>query len=248
MLLIRSLLFLMAVLLLTACASTPSEPQANIEAAQYSEAMDLVRSGYYDDALIRLRDIQKSTQSPKSRAQVELSIAYTLYKKGDYEQAFKGCEDFVAQYPANEGLPYALYLQGLIRASQGELHLGKIMEHMDPGNEYPEALRQAYGYFSELEKKFPDSAYTKDAIHQSTQLRLQLAEFELYAARAELIQGDKREALRRARYVNEYFTDPEVRKKALKMMARIYQEAGQEDQARLIQRELDELSIAHPMP
>jgi len=238
----------MAVLLLTACASTPSEPQANIDAAQYSEAMDLVRSGYYDDALIRLRKLQKETDSPKSRAQVELSIAYTLYKKGEYDQAFKDCERFVEKYPGNEGLPYARYLQGLILSRQGEQHLSKIMEHMNPGDDYPEELRQAYGYFSEVVKNYPESAYTKDAIHQSTRLRIQLAEFELYAARFELIQGDYREALSRARYVNEYFSDPAVRKKALEMMVKIYQEAGKEDKARLIQRELEELSNSNPMP
>lgn len=238
----------MAVLLLSACASTPSEPQANIDAAKYSEAMDLVKSGYYDDALVRLRDIQKSTKSPKSRAQVELSIAYTLYKKGEYNQAFKDSEQFVEKYPDNEGLPYALYLQGLIRSRQGEQHLSKIMEHMNPDGDYPEELRQAYSYFSEVVKKHPDSAYTKDAIHQSTRLRVQLAGFELYVARSELIQGNYREALSRARYVNEYFSDPVVRKKALEMMVKIYKKAGQEDQARLIQRELDELSIANPVP
>jgi outer membrane protein assembly factor BamD len=246
--LIRSISFLMVVLLLTACASTPSEPQANIDAAKYSEAMDLVRSGYYDDALIRLRDIQKDTKSPKSRAQVELSIAYTLYKKGEYDLAFKDSERFVEKYPDNEGLAYATYLQGLIRSRQGEQHLSKIMEHMSPGDDYPEELRQAYSHFSEVVKKYPDSAYAKDAIHQSTRLRVQLAEFELYAARAELIKGNYREALRRARYVNEYFSDPAVRKKALEMIVKIYKEAGQEDQARLIQRELDELSISHPVP
>lgn len=246
--LIRSILFLMAVLLLSACASTPSEPQANIDAAKYSEAMDLVKSGYYDDALVRLRDIQKSTKSPKSRAQVELSIAYTLYKKGEYNQAFKDSEQFLEKYPDNEGLPYALYLQGLIRSRQGEQHLSKIMEHMNPDGDYPEELRQAYSYFSEVVKKHPDSAYTKDAIHQSTRLRVQLAGFELYVARSELIQGNYREALSRARYVNEYFSDPVVRKKALEMMVKIYKKAGQEDQARLIQRELDELSIANPVP
>jgi len=238
----------MAVLLLSACASTPSEPQANIDAATYSEAMDLVKSGYYDDALVRLRDIQKSTKSPKSRAQVELSIAYTLYKKGEYNQAFKDSEQFLEKYPDNEGLPYALYLQGLIRSRQGEQHLSKIMEHMNPDGDYPEELRQAYSYFSEVVKKHPDSAYTKDAIHQSTRLRVQLAGFELYVARSELIQGNYREALSRARYVNEYFSDPVVRKKALEMMVKIYKKAGQEDQARLIQRELDELSIANPVP
>jgi outer membrane protein assembly factor BamD len=246
--LINKIIILLPVLFLSACASTPSGQESDKEAALYRQAMESVKSGYYDEALTRLQDLQKQVDTERASEQIELSIAYVLYKKGEYEQALDKCVDYVQRYPDRSGVAYAYYLQGLIKSSQGERHLDRIMENMSPGNDYPEELRQAYRLFSELVSKFPDSAYTKDAIHQTTRLRQQLADFELYAARYDLVQGNYPEALRRARYVDKYFSDPEVRRKAKQMMVETYKQAGYEEQARIIERQIEELSISNPMP
>ena len=243
---ITKIIILLLFLFLSACATTSSEPDSDKQAELYRQAMESVKSGYYDDALTQLQVLNKQAKTEKSREQIELSIAYVLYKKGEYEPALKQCADYVRDNSGHPGVAYAYYLQGLIKSSQGEQHLARIMENMSPGDDYPEELRQAHTYFSELVSLFPESAYTKDAIQQASRLRQQLAAFELYAARYDLVQGNYPEALRRARYVDNYFTDPAIRKKAKQLMVETYKQAGNEEQARIIERQIEELSISNP--
>jgi outer membrane protein assembly factor BamD len=244
--LINKIIILLLFLFLSACATTSSEPESAKQAELYRQAMESVKAGYYDDALSQLQDLRKQAETEKAREQVELSIAYVLYKKGDFEAALQQCADYVKRNSGHPGVAYAYYLQGLIKSSQGEQHLARIMENMAPGDDYPEELRQAYTFFSDLVSLFPESAYTKDATHQATRLRQQLAAFELHAARYDLVQGDYPEALRRARYVDNYFSDPAVRKQAKQLMVETYKQAGNEEQARIIERQIEELSISNP--
>ena len=227
------------ILLLAACTSVPENGKVGV--SPYQKAMTDARAGRYEVAEEQLTALRDNADTDDARLQAETGIAYVLYKKGSLKQAEQVCERLIKQHPTHAGIAYVYFLQGLAIARQGELHLDKIMQNTTPGKEYPEALRTAYRHFSKLVKHFPQSDYTEQAIKRSQEIRRQLASYELYMARYEMLEGNQAEALRRARYVTQYYSEPAIRKQALTLMSRVYKEQGDKGRAEKIERQLQDI-------
>jgi outer membrane protein assembly factor BamD len=138
---------------------------------------------------------------------------------------------------------YVYYLQGLIASSQGQVKLDELMETMSVNASYPTELREAYRIFTRLVRDYPESTYTDDAIRRTEELRRQLAQFELHVARAELVQEEFDDVIRHTRYINEYFSEPDIQRQSLKLMQKAYAQSGRQDEADRIGREIDNLSV-----
>jgi outer membrane protein assembly factor BamD len=234
-------LFLTLVLLLSACASTPSEQNAT-STATYATAMQAVREGEANKGIEALQTIIAQSEGPM-KAQAEIGLAYAYYTKGDYDLAFKQCNVFITDNPTYPQLVYVYYLRALVKTKQGEAHLKTLMAKMNPGNNYPEALREAYGYYSDLIQRYPESDYAKTAYKQIESIRKQLAKYELHLARYEMVEGNYQEAARHAEYVMEYFSDNLSRKYALTILIRAYEGMDMPQQAKNAKRQLKELTV-----
>ena len=237
-------LILFPVLLFSACASTPDQQAGQTpEAEAYKQAMEEVSAGRYETGLMLLEDLKKKADSDQDRNRIDVSIAYTQYKKGDFEQARNTCDQILSASKKGDDVSYVYYLQGLIASGQGNEKLEPLMQAMAVNARYPDELREAYQIFSTLVQDYPESAYTDDAVRRTEDLRKQLAEFELHITRAELVQGDFDGVIRHARYINEYFDEPEVRKAALILMKKAYEQSGRPEDAERVSQQINNLVV-----
>jgi outer membrane protein assembly factor BamD len=235
-----SVIFLFVLMLLGGCASTPENGVS--EKQQLTEAMTSVRDGYYDLAIEQFKALINSTSNPQQKTQAEMGLAYAYYKNNDFEQAFSACAQFIEQNPTHPQLDYVFYLRGLTRMTQGEVHLQRLLAAKAPTSDYPDELREAYGYFSELINFFPQSEYLDQAYQQIDTVRQRLAKYELHLAHNQLALGNYQQAAHHAEYVNKYYTDNTSRKYALTIMIKSYKALEMPQKLTAAERQLRELT------
>ena len=94
-----------------------------------------------------------------------------------------------------------------------------------------QSLRQAFLDFSELVKRYPNSAYAGDARQRMLFLRNNMAQFELNVARYYYRRGAYVAAANRAAYVVETYQQAPQSVEALELMASSYEQLGQDQLA-----------------
>lgn len=235
-----SVIFLVIFLFLAGCATTPENGVS--EKQQLTEAMQSVRDGYYDNAIQQFKALSESTDNPQQKVQAEIGLAYAYYKNNEFELALNTCNQIIEQHPTHERLDYVFYLRGLTKMKQGELHLQRLLAAKAPTTDYPDELRDAYGYFSELINFYPQSEYLDQAYQQIDTIRQRLAKYELHLAHNKLALGNYEEAAHHAEYVNKYYTDNTSRKYALTIMIKSYKALDQPQKVNSAERQLRELT------
>jgi len=222
---------------LGACASTP-EPRA--WQAEYTQAIQAVKAGHFEAAIASLESLKDSAADENMRYQAETAIAYAFYKKGDYPAALQLTEDIIRRYPPAPRQAYVYFLRGLITLKQGEEEQRKLLAASSASRAYPMNLRKAYGHFTDLIRHFPRSIYTKEAYQQLDYIRELLAEYEVHQIQGLMMQKRYRQAIDRARYVNENFDTTRANLQAQRLMAKAYEALGQSGKAERIRRRLEE--------
>ncbi len=235
----RFVLLLVIPFVLLACSSTPDRQVS--PGKRYQAAMQDVRQGRYPAAIEKLQQLLQSSTNSRQRQQTEVGLAYVYYKSGDLDQALALLQQFVDKNPDYPKLDYVIYLRGLVRLKQGEVHLDTLRQNLGPQQDYPEELREAYGDFSLLIRRFPQSSYVEPAYKHIETIRTQLAEYELQQVRYHLIAGDYDEVIRRSRYIEEYFSIPSITRHALELQLKAYQALGKKDKVEWIRRRLQTL-------
>ena len=236
-----SVIFMVLFLFLTGCASTPENGER--EKQQLTDAMKTVRDGYYDKAIQQFKAIIDSTGDPQQKIQAEIGLAYAYYKNNEFELALSTCARLIEENPTHTNLDYVFYLRALSKMKQGEIHLQQLMAAAVPTTEYPDELRVAYGYFSELINFYPQSEYLDQAYQQIDTIRQRLAKYELHLAHNKLALGNYQEAAHHAEYVNKYYTDNLSRKYALTIMIKSYKALDVPQKVNAAERQLRELSF-----
>jgi len=235
-----SVVFLLLLVLLSGCASTAENGAS--EKQQLTEAMKSVRDGYYANAIQEFKAVSDSTGDPQLKIQAEIGLAYAYYKNDDFEQALSSCATLIEQNPTHPQLDYVFYLRGLTKMKQGELHLQRLLAAKAPTTDYPEELREAYGYFSELINFYPQSEYLDQTYQQIDIIRQPLAKYELHHAHNQLALGNFEEAAHHAEYVNKYYNDNSSRKYALTIMIKSYKALDMPQKVNAAERELREIT------
>ena len=233
----RRLFLLLGFLLLTACASTPNP---EVRQQEYAQAMQAVKNGQYDRAIDMLTTLRDQAEEGNERYRMETSLAYALYKKGDYPAALKLAESIIHRYPPTPQQAYVYYLRGLIALKMGEAEQRKLLEDAGNPDAYPHSLRTAYRYFTELIRHFPKGTYTEQAYKHLAYIRQLLAEYEVHQIQRLMLQKKYREAIDRARYVAENFDDTPGYRQAQELAAKAHEALGQTEEAALIRRRLEE--------
>lgn len=236
-----SVIFVVLLLFLAGCASTSENGVS--EKQQLNEAMKSVRDGYYDTAIQQFNTLIASSDNPQQKVQAEIGLAYAYYKNNDFELALNTCNQLIEQNPTHAQLDYVFYLRGLSKMKQGELHLQRLLAAKAPTTEYPDELRDAYGYFSELINFYPQSEYLDQTYQQIDTIRQRLAKYELHLAHNKLALGNYEEAAHHAEYVNKYYTDITSRKYALTIMIKSYKALEQPQKVNAAERQLRELTF-----
>jgi outer membrane protein assembly factor BamD len=235
-----SIILLFSLMLLAGCASTPETEVS--EKQQLTDAMTSLREGKTEQSIAQFQAIIDKAENAQQKSQAEIGLAYAYYIKTDFEEAFARTKRFIKEHPTHPQLDYVYYLRGLTRMKQGEIHLQRLLAAKAPTSDYPVELREAYDYFSELIKFFPQSNYLDQAYQQVDAIRQRLAKYELHLAHNQLALGNLKEAAHHAEYVNKYYGDAESRKYALTIMVKAYKALDMAQQLKAAERQLREIN------
>lgn len=226
-----ALLLLMLALLLGACASSPDEGfNSNKWSVEklYAEARAALDDEYYENAIKYYEMLESRFPFGPYAEQALLDVSYAYLKDGEADTAIASADRFIKLHPRHDNVDYAYYLRGLASTSKKEDLIDRFLPE-NAGSESqrdPTSSRQAYDYFSELVKKFPDSKYVPDAMERMGHLRNMLAEHEVYVASYYLQRSAYVAAANRAKHVIEYFPNTPSSRQALDILVQAYEALG----------------------
>jgi len=152
--------------------------------ALYNTAHDSMENSDYAAAVKAYQRLIARFPSGPYNEQAQIDLTYAQYKDNQMEDAYSTINRFIKTYPANNHIDYAYYLRGLINFDRTS---GVIERYVY--REAGQARRdqgynlQAFDDFSELTRRYPDSAYAADARQRMIYLRNSLAQFEIDVAK-----------------------------------------------------------------
>ncbi|MCB1609879.1 MAG: outer membrane protein assembly factor BamD [Xanthomonadales bacterium] len=196
----------------------------------YREAYALMVNGNYSTAVRYYRRLVARFPFGQYSEQAQLELAYCQYKNGDDEEALATINRFLKSYPTHPKVDYALFLRGLVNFDRNAGFTDRFMEG-EAATRDQQSLRQAFLDFSELVKRYPNSAYAGDARQRMLFLRNNMAQFELNVARYYYRRGAYVAAANRAAYVVETYQQAPQSVEALELMASSYEQLGQDQLA-----------------
>ncbi|WP_077518689.1 outer membrane protein assembly factor BamD [Rhodanobacter sp. C03] len=164
--------------------------------------------------------------------QAQLDLAYSQYKDNQPDDALSTINAFIKTYPTNKHVDYAYYLRGLINFDRTTGFVerftgnGSAQSRRDQGYNL-----QSFDDFSELSRRFPDSAYTADARQRMIFLRNTLAQYEINVSEFYLRNKAYVAAADRAQYVVEHYQQAPQTGDALAILTRSYLALGHKELA-----------------
>jgi len=156
----------------------------------YNDALDELRSGIYRVAAIKFDEVERQHPYSAWARRAMLMSAYAHYLDQQYDLAILSAERFLALHPGNAGAPYALYLVSIC-----------YYERISDVGRDQKMTRLALQKMTELERRFPDTEYARDARLKIDLARDHLAGKEMAIGRYYLKRGDYIAAINRFRTV-----------------------------------------------
>ncbi len=245
---LKPLLIITACLILSACASLSDKDQDSDWTAKqfYTAAKKALDNEDYPDAIELYEKLEARYPFGKYAEQAQLEIAYAYYKYDEPESAISAVDRYIRLHPSEPHVAYALYLKGLVNYNRGIGFLERFIP-TDSSQRDPGSARDAFGDFSKLVKKYPDSDYAADARQRLIALRNNLAKYEIHVARYYIKRSAYLAAARRSNYVLENFQKTTAIPEALEIMVIAYEELGMDDLASDARR-VYEVNYANGLP
>ena len=229
----------LVLLLLAGCASTGPTDEEDWTAAQfYQAAKKELEAGDYLLALEYYEKLESHYPFGPYTQQGQLETIYAYLQAEEPESAIAAASRFIKLHPRHPRVDYAYYLRGVAAMARGASPLGALAPQ-DPARHDPAGLREAFGYFRELVRRFPQSPYAADAAQRMRRLKAALARHELEVGRYYLARQAYVAAANRARAVLQRFGDSPARLPALRLMAAAYRGLGLDDLAADAERILE---------
>lgn len=205
----------------------------------YAKAHDDLINGDYSAATKAYQRLIARFPSGDYNEQAQLDLAYSQYKDNEPDDALSTINRFIKTYPTQKHVDYAYYLRGLINFDRTS---GVIERYISRGGEQARRDQgynlQAFDDFSELARRFPDSAYTADARQRMIYLRNVLAQYEINVAEFYLRNQVYVGAADRAQYVVEHYQQAPQTADALAILTRSYLALNQKPQAEQVRKVL----------
>jgi len=217
---------LLTICLLIASCSATSEDQSDSTAKMtaeeiYNEAKNSMKDGNYDLAVDFFEKLEVKFPYGPFAKQAKLEIIYAYFQYENLESAIIAAERFIKLYPNHPHVDYAYYMRGVCRYNMEESIFDSLFDQ-DLTERDPDSAINAFKYFNELIKKFPNSDYSNDAKSRMVFLRNSLAQHEIHVANYYYKRRAYIAAVNRSKYVlNNYQNTPSV-KDALQIMINAY--------------------------
>jgi outer membrane protein assembly factor BamD len=179
--------------------------------------------------------------------QSQLDLAYAQYKDNQPDDAYSTINRFITTFPTNKHVDYAYYLRGLINFDRTSGIIDRFIKHNDSASRRDQGYNlQAFDDFSEVTRRFPDSAYAADARQRMIYLRNVLAQYEIDVAEFYMRQQAYVASADRAQYVIEHYQQAPQAGDALAILTRSYLELHQPAQADQVRKVLAMNYPDHP--
>jgi outer membrane protein assembly factor BamD len=111
-------LFLLTLLMLTACSSKPAVSPTKDASTYFQEGEELFAKGLYNDAIVAWEKVRDSYYSPQLNALADLKIAEAHFLAEEYVEAAVAYDAFLKNYPDSLRIPDVLYQLGLSYSKQ----------------------------------------------------------------------------------------------------------------------------------
>jgi outer membrane protein assembly factor BamD len=177
--------------------------------------------------------------------QALMEQAYAEYKAGKHDDAVSSIDRFIRTYPTHKNIAYMYYLRGLSNMARNTVFLSKAFK-LDMSNRDLQAPQQAYGDFSTVATRYPNSAYAADARQRMVFLRNEFARFELNTGIYYLRRGAWVAAADRGTYLLETYPQSEYQNDAVALLGESYTRMGNKVLAADARRVLEKNDPKHP--
>lgn len=189
---------LCALALLGGCSSKPEKEQTEREL--YVDAHKNLGRGNFLTAQTKLQELETRFPFGRYSEQAQLDMLYAQMRARDYPSATETAKRFLRQHPGHAHTDYVLYLSGL---ANYWLQIGVLERRLpfDAAVRDLGALRDAFGDFSTLVTRFPDSPFAPDARARMLYVRNLLAAQEIAVGWYYMKRNACIAAMHRAQYV-----------------------------------------------
>lgn len=191
----------------------------------YSEANDELSRGTWGEAVKLFEKLESRHPFTRWAQQALLSMAYAHYRNEERILALAALDRFQKLYPSHPAMDYALYLRGMVSFNQ-QPGLLATLGGQDLAERDLEAAREAFGAFSALINRYPDSRYASDARDRLAYLRNSMAGGELAVARYYFRRGAYVAAANRAQRVISMYQNAPAVMDALQILRESYDRLG----------------------
>ncbi len=194
------------------------EPVAQI----YNNAAAMLDRGRYPQALAMFEEVERQHPYSSWARRAMLMEAFAHYRANQYDDAIEDAQRFIALHPGNESAPYAYYLVATC-------YFERIVDvGRDQGT-----TQNALNALNDVVRRFPESAYARDARLKIDMVYDQLAGKEMEVGRFYLRRDQHLAAVNRFRAVleNEHYQTSSHAPEALHRLVEAYLSLGMVDEA-----------------
>jgi len=194
------------------------EPVARI----YNRGANNLDRRRWDQARMAFEEVERQHPYSSWARRAMLMEAYAHYQNNQYDEAIEDAQRFVSLHPGNESAPYAYYLIAIC-------HFERIL---DVGRDQATTER-ALQALNDVVRRYPDTAYARDARLKIDMVYDQLAGKELAVGRFYLERDQHLAAINRFRNVleNEHYQTTSHTPEALHRLVEAYLSVGMVEEA-----------------
>lgn len=187
----------------------------------YNNAMELLAKEDYSKAADAFDEVEQQHPYSVWATRAQLMSAYALYQASKYDDSIVAADRYIQLHPGNRDVAYAYYLKALDYYIQIE----------DVGRDQ-KTTEQAMQALQEVIRRFPNTAYARDARLKIDLARDHLAGKEMEIGRWYEKQGYYLAALNRFKAVADHYQTTTHVPEALERLTECYLALGLKDEAR----------------
>ena len=160
-------------LVLAGCAADdiPEQVERPVDEL-YNDALDTALRGDTKEAAPKFEEVERQHPYSNLAVQAQVMAAWSFYQNNNYPRAIASLERFIELNPADERVEYAYYLIAL-----------SYYEQIVDVERDAEMTRLSLAAFEELQRRFPDGVYSRDAALKIDLTRSHLAGKEMAVGR-----------------------------------------------------------------
>jgi outer membrane protein assembly factor BamD len=188
----------------------------------YNNAMDLLEAQWYETAAKEFDEVERQYPYSVWATKAQLMAGYSYYKDERYDDAIIALDRFIELHPGNRDAPYAYYLKAL-----------SYYEQISDVGRDQKMTRLALDAMREVSRRFPNTAYARDARLKLDLSRDHLAGKDMSIGRYYQRREDYLAAINRYRAVIEKYQTTTHVPEALHRLTECYLALGITDEAQM---------------